>query len=59
LETGTWDDVLITLPIGGYVKVTPSRGADYILLFDEREVHTLSLEEVAVLELNLENLTDL
>jgi hypothetical protein len=56
---GIWDDVLLIAPIGGYVKVTPSRGSDYVLLFKEEQVYTLSPEEAELLGLDLENLTDL
>jgi len=55
---GQWDDVLLIIPIGGYVKVTPSRGSDYVLLFDE-QVHTLEVEEADLIGLDLENLAEL
>ncbi len=56
---GTWDDVLLVVPIGGYVKVTSSLGDEYVLFFKEEQVYSLSLEEAELIGLDLENLADL
>lgn len=46
-RTGTWDDVLLQVPIGAVLRVKPSRGDAYFLRFDSDSVQKLTAEEAA------------
>jgi hypothetical protein len=44
-RTGNWDDVLIIVPNGTLLRVKPTRGDAYFLLFTAVEVVTMTVEE--------------
>ena len=57
-RTGQWDDLIFHTTLDDFwVRVKPSRGPAYILLFTEKDVAKLSYEEAELLELPLRDST--
>lgn len=55
-RVGSWDDVLLLSDSDNFwVRVKPSRGDAYILMFSEEQVVKVSYEEADLLELDLES----
>ena len=53
-RTGTWDDLLVATDLEEFIlRVKPSRGDAYILLFREAKVTKVTYEEADLLELYL------
>lgn len=57
-RTGTWDDVLISTELEDFwLRVKPSRGDAYILLFKNGKVSEISYEQADLLDLDLQGST--
>jgi hypothetical protein len=57
-RTGTWDDLLVATELEEFIlRVKPSRGDAYLLLFKERKVAQVTYEEADLLEVDLHGST--
>ena len=57
-NTGTWDDLLLETKLEEFtLRVKPSRGDAYLLLFKEGKVSRVTYEEAELLELDLHGST--